>query len=368
LFSKCLYAYLVESYYGIVGDCFSGSLIMPIVNTSVETVYRSTYSYTAAAGIGPFEGSYVDVYRENLRIRNLNRTDDVVPYSTLAVAHGLIVNPMHSINSDHAGCDDENCDSYILPGGLANSSPLPPSNITDDPVVLLKDVPSYRIDFQRDTTEDIADKDCDLYMQHPYLIALRFCVSASRVTQGFIHVALQVCDNGASDDICLSKSAVPPSMNTTFSLYALNTSVVVSRSNYSILSVSRASSAIPDYSLDVASYRTALRWLLNYTASGIPAPSSATEYFWASPEELSSDYWSTGPRQAFQSLLAYPLWFFNVNNAGNLRYGGNGTTLLLPDEFYTTASVARPFTKIVVNRAMFIIFVVLQVSLTLLKF
>jgi hypothetical protein len=343
-------------------EYFDDSLTMPIVNTSVETVYKSTYSYKAAAGIGPFEGSYVDVYRESLRIRNLNRTDDVVPYTTLAVAHGLIVNPMHSISSQHASCDNVECDSYILPGGLVNSSPKPPLNLTDNPVILLDEVPSYRIDFQRDATEDVADGDCDLYFQHPFVIAIRFCVAPSHVQQGSVHVSLQVCDNGTSGDTCLSNSAVSPSLNTTFSLSVLTTSLVVARSNYSILSVSRESAAIPDYSLDVASYRTALRWLLNFTASGIPAPSSAVEYFWASPEELTSDYWSIGQRQAFQSVLAYPLWFFNVNNAGNLLWGGNNSDLILPEEFYTTASVASPFTKIVVNKAMFVVFVILQVS------
>jgi hypothetical protein len=335
---------------------------MSIVNTSVETVYRSKSSYVASAGIGPFEASYVDAYRAFLRDNNLNITDDVVPYSTLAVAHGLIINPMHSVKSDHAGCNDEKCDSYTLPGGLANSRPYPPSNTAGSPVILLEEVPSYRIDFERDTGEDLSDEDCDLYYQHPYLFAIRFCVAPSRLEEHSIHVALQICINGTSGNTCISDSPVPLFMNTTFSLYALSTSLVVSRSNYSILSLSQASAAIPDYSLNISSYRSALRWLLNFTASGIPAASSAVEYFWASPDQLSSDSWSTGQLQAFQSLLAYPLWFFNVNNGGNLALSGGGIALGLPEEFYTTASAASPYTKIVVNRATWVVFLVLQVS------
>ena len=331
------------------------------VNTSVQTVYHSTFSYTAAAGIGPFESSYVDLYRDNLRIMNLNLTDDVLPYTTTAVAHGLIANPMHAVNSDHAGCDDESCDSYILPGGLSNSSPLPPTGLADDPVIVLDNVPSYQLDFQRDTNEPVFGDDCDLYWQHPYLIAIRFCVASSQVTEGSVHVSLQVCDAGTSGADCLSKFPISPSINTTFSLSALTTSLVVSRSNYSVLTLSQASTPIPDHSLDIESYRTALRWLLNYTASPIPGPSSVVEYFWASPEELQSNDWSVGSRQTLQSLLAYPLWFFNVNNAGNLAWGNNGTDLVLPEAFYTTAMVAKPFTKVVVNKAMFVLFVLLEV-------
>ena len=176
--------------------------------------------------------------------------------------------------------------------------------------------------------------------------------------------AIYVCDNGTVDGVCQSNSPTPPVMNTTFRLYTTSASLVVSRFNNSILSASDASTPIPDYSLDVQSYRSALRWILNYTAAGIPAPSSPVEYFWSAPEQLSSQYWSSGPRQAFQSLLAYPLWFFNVNNVGNLAlWNGQSDDFTLPEQYQTTASVASPLNKIVVNRTMFVIFVVLQVSL-----
>ena len=246
-----------------------------------------------------------------------------------------------------------------------NSAPLQPDNLTDDPVILLHSVPSYRIDFIRATTETFNDEDCEVYWQNPWLIAIRFCVAPSRLQQGSVHAGFEVCAGGTVGSTCLYNSTPPAGMASTFSLYSLTTSLVVSRSNYSILSISHASPAVPDYSLDVPAYRDALRWLLNFTASGIPAPSSAVEYFWASPEELASDYWSVGSRQAFQSLLAYPLWFFNVNNAGNLDWNRKNTTLVLPDEFYTDASVASPFTKIVVSKPTFVIFVILQVSLVL---
>lgn len=142
--------------------------------------------------------------------------------------------------------------------------------------------------------------------------------------------------------------------------------MVVSRSNNSIISLASMSPPIPDHSLNLTTYHGALRWLLNNTAAGIPAPSSAIEYFWSSNEQLSSDFWSSGTRHAFYSLLAYPLWLFNVNNVANPALVDDDSAMTaLPAEFHTTASVASPYTKIVVNRAMFVTFVALQ-SLVLL--
>ena len=107
-------------------------------------------------------------------------------------------------------------------------------------------------------------------------------------------------------------------------------------------------------------YRSTLRWLLDFNKAGIPAPTALAEYFWSAPLQLTNEYWSSGPWTAFQSVLAYPLWFFSANNNGNID-------LLNPDQdlsqdFYTTASIASPYTRVVVNQAMFIVFVIFEVS------
>lgn len=114
----------------------------------------------------------------------------------------------------------------------------------------------------------------------------------------------------------------------------------------------------------MTAYRLALRWLLDFTAAGIPPPSSIAQYFWSAPLQLTSQYWSPGPRKALQSVIAYPMFFFNVNNVGNIALLTVATASDLPDEHHTRASVASPFTKIVVSHDMFILFVVLEVLLT----
>lgn len=101
---------------------------------------------------------------------------------------------------------------------------------------------------------------------------------------------------------------------------------------------------------DVAGLKEAFNWLFNFTAAGIPAPSSLAEYFWAGQDQLDSEYWSIEPYQIFQSILAYPFWLFNPNNFGNVNLDAQTISPDLPAEFYTTASIGNPYERIVVDR------------------
>lgn len=60
------------------------------------------------------------------------------------------------------------------------------------------------------------------------------------------------------------------------------------------------------------------------------------------------------------STLAFTSWFFSANNNGNLALAGSDTFSLLPVEYHTTASTARPSTRTIINRGMVIVYVVLQ--------
>jgi hypothetical protein len=151
-------------------------------------------------------------------------------------------------------------------------------------------------------------------------------------------------------------------MTTTFTVYNLHATMVTARSNFSILSTKGTGLPFQDSEIDLGAYRESLRWLLNYTAAGIPAPSSIVEHFWSAQEQMSNDYCSAELYQAYQSILAFPLWQFNPNNFGNVELSARSIIGDLPTDFYTKASLAKPYVKIVVNRPMFIIFSVLQVS------
>ena len=112
--------------------------------------------------------------------------------------------------------------------------------------------------------------------------------------------------------------------------------------------------------LDISAYREALRYLLNYTAAGIPAPSSIAESFWSSTDQLQTNSTYGILSQNFQSIIAFPFWFFNENNWGNTELKSNETIETLSPQFYTQASYVAPYTKLKFNPAMFLIFIISQ--------
>jgi hypothetical protein len=170
-----------------------------------------------------------------------------------------------------------------------------------------------------------------------------------------------VCLNGTNAGECINSDPGPaPNLTTTFSVFSRKASIVTSRLNYTILSVLDVGEPTLNANIDLPSYRLAMDWLLDFNASSIPAPSSIAGVFWSSPDQLSSSYWSSELYNVLQSILVFPIWQFNPNNFGNTQLNAKEIVSGLPPEFYTTASITKPYTRIVINRYMFIAFLVLQ--------
>jgi hypothetical protein len=64
--------------------------------------------------------------------------------------------------------------------------------------------------------------------------------------------------------------------------------------------------------------------------------------------------WSVDAYEALKSILAFSLFQFSTNNAGD------SSGALLPPEFHATASLCRAVEKIILNQATFISYTVLQ--------
>lgn len=58
--------------------------------------------------------------------------------------------------------------------------------------------------------------------------------------------------------------------------------------------------------------------------------------------------------------LAFLLWFFQPNNLGNTRLEAKEIISVLPGDFYTTTHTITPYTKLVIGRAMFFAFLILD--------
>jgi uncharacterized membrane protein YgcG len=145
----------------------------------------------------------------------------------------------------------------------------------------------------------------------------------------------------------------PLNISTTLTVYSLLATTTCARNNNSILSVSDLGRPSQN-DIDVNGLDMALHWLLNYTAEGLPAISSIPYLFWEAPGGLGYHDWSIVAYQSLKSLIAFPIWEFSRNNFGDPRLEP------LPDEFKISASLCRPYYKIIIDSRLFVAYLVLQ--------
>ena len=160
---------------------------------------------------------------------------------------------------------------------------------------------------------------------------------------------LFICSEGVHENECWTDDK-PPNLLTTLSVYRRHAALTVARSNLSILAIEDMDEPAKDVDLDVEGLKRVFAWLFNFSAAGIPAPSSIAQYFWTVPTQLENEYWSIEPYQVFQSLLAFPFWQFNPNNFGNVHLDTYNIVKGLPPDFYTTASIGEPYDTVLVDR------------------
>ncbi|KAL3477935.1 hypothetical protein BJX99DRAFT_256904 [Aspergillus californicus] len=345
--------------------------IILFANTNIGVVYKPVFDYQATAGVGQFNGSYVSEYIGNLQNREAGYPYTVVPYWMQAIVNNLVTSPMHAVASipvPDAACAGHHCDSYLLPGGLINTSPWPPTDHPSAPVIEITNAPSIQLDFLREVNQQdsFSDEDCSIYGSETSWVGMRFCVAKSQTLNGSFAAGLYVCPGGAWNGTCeISDSPFYPNLTTTFSIYTRQTTFIVARDNLTIISVTSASPATQISTLDLENFRAAITWILDFNAANIPSPTSIAQQFYSGSQQLQNTYWSPILLQTFHSILSFPFWFFNPNNLGNMEGFGTGITPNLPTEFYITASIAVPQSKIIISTAMFSTFITLQVILHL---
>ncbi|KAL4789329.1 hypothetical protein BDV19DRAFT_395148 [Aspergillus venezuelensis] len=340
--------------------------VILFADTSVDVTYRTAFTYPVTAGIGQFNGSYVRSFIDLLQGREEAPPYIIMPYSIQAIVYNLVVNPMHSVAGvpvPVGACTDNACDSYLFPGGLIGATPWPPTNHSSAPVIQIDDAPAVQLDFSSGLNgHSFSGNDCTLFGANTTYVGINFCVAASNTLEGSFAAGVYVCPEGVYEGECsLGNSTFYPNLTTTFTVFNRKTTFIASRSNMSILSVTHSSEYAQDPTLNIETFRTALSWLLDFNASSIPAPTSIAQQFWSGQGQMENTYWSPELKQTFHSLLAFPLWAFNANSIGNpdaqvLREINPN----LPPEFYTTATVASPYYRIMINNVMFSVFIGLQ--------
>jgi hypothetical protein len=334
-----------------------------LVQTSTVVVYDTAHTYDVTAGVGPFNASLVQGYMDFLNATPVGYDYRVLPYTYSSVVSNLVTNPIYSSVAAPIACSGPECTSYILSGGIFMTSAWQPSGFRDHPLLKVTRVPAIQLEFNNHPTGDnYTDVECDLFGDDSARIGVRLCLSPHQ-DSGAVEAGLFVCSGGVANGVCNTEYPTP-NLTTILSFHSLQGDIVASRSNSSIIVVSDLTEPqkIPFTSSDdLPQYREALRWLLDYSAANIPAPSSIVESFWTGQKQLEDEHVSYGYlAQHFHSILAFPLWFFNANNFGNKELQNDEIISTLPPEFYTKAYVVAPHAMFRLSLSMVILFAVTQ--------
>ncbi|KAH0834433.1 hypothetical protein FOPE_03614 [Fonsecaea pedrosoi] len=279
-----------------------------LVKTKVATVYDPYYTFSATAGVGLFNGS--------LARQMIGTFHGTITYQVLAYSYNFVTNTQFSVRSPPVACSGH-CDSYIFPGALWSLQPPFPRDAPLDAVVNIGVSPAIQLDFMRGLGigDTFSPQDCTVYHENGVRYGLM---------------------------VCLAKSKLHPE------------STIAGGGNNSILSIADVGKPAV-HEVDVGALGSALDWLLNSTAQGLPPASSLIFLFSNAAPGANYDEWSIITYPSLESILAFPIWQFSVK-------GGGSTAESLPPEFHTSASLSNPLDKIVLNQAAFLVYLVLQTT------
>ncbi|KAK3942839.1 hypothetical protein QBC46DRAFT_405902 [Diplogelasinospora grovesii] len=206
---------------------------------------------------------------------------------------------MCSTAIDPVQCEGDNCRAYLISGGAVMFTPRQNTSHPSYPLVLARNVLSMHVEFLR---QPRLHGFVDTEGVH---VGVRLCLRQSQSKTRLLDVGLFVCQNGTVNDACSNTSALP-NITTTVSFYTRQATVIASRSNFSIASISDLTDPVLVPDIDLSEYRKALNWLLNYTAANIPAMSSILESFWFYGPEIQSPENHVLVSQKFESVIT---WF-----------------------------------------------------------
>ncbi|KAK8102430.1 hypothetical protein PG984_015576 [Apiospora sp. TS-2023a] len=326
---------------------------------SINTVYETALIYNITAGVGAFNGSLVHPFLAFLRSLAPDYPYTTLPYNYYAMAGSLVVYPIFGVVVAPVYCKGSGCFSYLLNGGLEMGIPGVPQGYSEYPLVKIENAPAVQIEFTTlKVFKEFDKRDCSVYGAPSTIIGIELCL-AQGPEWGGLQAAVFTCTNGTKGSQCLGNRPLP-SITYGIKLFSRRTSIIASQSNHSIMKVEDLTEAELLPPIDITAYKMSLDWLLNFTAANIPAASSIAANFAVANNEMPDPSTDGVLSRNFQSILAFPLWLFNDNNWGNIALKSDTITTTLPPQFYTTATIVAPYSKISFNRTMFYLFIVLQ--------
>lgn len=197
--------------------------------TSTVTVYDTGTIYNVTAGVGPFNGSYVQPFIESLASLQPDYSYQLLPYTYFASVYNPVISPLLSNIVAPVQCSGSNCFSYLLSGGLEMVTPWNPLGYANYPLVKIDSVPTIQVEFDDLIDDDFADADCDVFGASNTPIGIRLCIAGDD-DLARLRAGIFVCTNGTEGGVC--HTTVPtPNITTAVTFFQRQATVIAVRSN-----------------------------------------------------------------------------------------------------------------------------------------
>lgn len=146
--------------------------------TSESTVYETAVSYNATAGVGTFNSSLVEPFFDFLGSLAPDYPYTTLPYSYYSMAGSLVTYPVFGAPVDPVYCEDDDCFSYLLSGGLEMVIPPVPQGYADYPLVRVPNVPTIQMEFTTIKNQrGFERQDCSVYGAPATPIGIELCLA-----------------------------------------------------------------------------------------------------------------------------------------------------------------------------------------------
>jgi hypothetical protein len=152
----------------------------------MTTVYDAGYSYNVTVGVGVFNGSLIQPFITFLQSLSEDYEYQVAPYTYLSAVNSLISNPLISTISSPVSCAADDCQSYLITGGVEMATPWIPDIHHDFSLVIIENPPSIQLNTTHSENYIFQEDECDLYGGVGYTIGIKLCIAKEELSPGLL--------------------------------------------------------------------------------------------------------------------------------------------------------------------------------------
>ncbi len=346
----------------VLGVPAMGIIILSRVNVGLD--FKEYASFPVAAGLGDFDASNVEQWREIAALQVTTDFKNLLQNPQLAVRVPPLVTDRSSCFDSDIFAGQGACGvSYFVHGGVPLVTPpvVKNSTLPDAYVYLIKNMQGMQLDFNLIAASSLFDEATDCIVAGNGRAAVQFCISTSdgtTIDAKFVHCPMLL----SRDSSCLTDPSwqSSPGWNTSLTIHRRTADIHFSRYNFTTVLISNLSRNPTSVSIPPSSLLHVFNVTFSGNALGFSSNTPGQQFIFYLSSFLaaaaaSSSFGSLEARLYLRNLLALPLYYYQPTYlsdaaAAITEDNVNMPNPALPAELYTQAAFAAPSYRVQVAR------------------